>query len=70
MRLIYNYQTDDFAVSHSGRTGILTASLDGAEEIVHTFDISHWSSDDFMEFAGLSTHDRVQRIELLTEVPN
>lgn len=66
MRLIYNYQNGDYAVAHEAHTDTVTHELDGATDMTYTFDISHWSTDDFIYFTGLSEDDRVFVLEHLT----
>lgn len=66
MKLIYNYENGDFAVSHNDYTATMKAELDGTAEMVYVFDIAHWSEDDFIYFAGLSEDDRVFALEHLT----
>lgn len=66
MRLIYNYQNNDFAVSHEAHTQTVTTELGGVDEMVYTFDISHWTEDDFIYFVGLNSDDQVLLMEKLT----
>jgi hypothetical protein len=65
MRLIYNYQNGDFAVSHNDHTKAVTTELDGATEMVYVFDIDHWTEDDFIYFTGLHADDQAELLERL-----
>lgn len=66
MRLIYNYQNGEYAVSHEAHTDTVKTELDGADEMVYIFDISHWTEDDFIHFTTLHQDDQVGLMEGLT----
>ncbi len=65
MRLIYNYQNGEFAISHSTTIEVMKTALDGAEEMVYIFDISHWTTDDFIYFSSLHADDQAESLERL-----
>jgi hypothetical protein len=66
MKLIYNYQNGDFAVSHDTSVDAVKKELNGADEMVYIFDISHWDTDDFTHFTSLHEDEQVGYMEYLT----
>lgn len=80
MRLAYNYTTTDFAVyaPEHEHTVLFGANTDdyGYEtppfvkygDAWSTYDVSHWTGDDFAHFATLPPIDQSALIEGLTEL--
>ena len=72
MRLIYNYQNGDFAVSHNDYTKAVTTELGEATEMVYVFDIDHWTEDDFIYFSSLDTDNQwlfMERLNCISDTP-
>lgn len=65
MKLIYNYQNSDFAISQDASVDAVKKELNGADKMVYTFDISHWDTDDFTHFISLHEDEQVGYIEQL-----
>lgn len=66
MKLEYNFTTGNYAVYPEASQNAMQGYLDTENNDVHTFDISHWTEDDFIDFVGLGKDDQVAIVEKLT----
>ena len=80
MKLTYNYTQGSFIVHADNlpHSVLVTPSIvEGTDEefafmvgndLCETFDISHWTGDDLIEFATRSTGDQLGQLEGLSEL--
>lgn len=68
MRLLYNYTTSAYSVYSEEREKIFIQSIVKEGDAYSVYDISHWTGNDFMEFANQLPGDQVGQLEGLEEI--
>lgn len=67
MRLRFDYLTGDFAVFQSEYEDAIRVEMTADDELVISYDIDHWTTEDFEHFVSLGEGDRVGLLESYEE---
>lgn len=71
MRLTYNFSNKGFAlypIEHEETMLFGNEGLISPNDAYSTYDISHWTQDDFRDFSGANDDNRVAMLKDLTEI--